>query len=108
MLAEEGRARAGTRNVGAFGVSRADRLSDGGAADQRGEPQLIAAGEKHAGRLLDAGDAPGFVGIATGIEIHHIDAGDAQVVKNLDVARPSVEQLTGGRNDHDVGFAATA
>ena len=84
----------------------ADQLRDRRAAEQRREPQLIAAGEEDAGGLLEALEAPGFLAVAAGVEVHDRDARGADVAEQLLVARPGLVHAAGGGDHDDVGVLA--
>ena len=83
VLAQDARAGAGAAHRDAVGVAHADQLRHRRAAEQRGEAQLIAAGEEDAARLLQALQAPGLLAIAARVEIHDGDLGGAQIRNNF-------------------------
>ena len=108
VFAEKRRTGAGAGHMHAARVAQPDRFRHRRTAQQCAEPQLIAAGEKHAAGLFDPRHPARFVGIAPGVEIHHLDLGDAEVVENLDIPRAGGSQSARRRNHHNIGVGTAA
>src|SRR5262249_5055255 len=64
--------------------------------------QLVAAGEKDAARLLEAGEAAALLAVAAGVEVHDRDAPRAEIAEHLLVARPGLVNAARGGDDDQV------
>ena len=83
VLAQDAGAGAGAAHRHSVGVAHANEFRHRRAAEQRGEPQLIAAGEEDAGRLLEPPQSAGLLAVAAGVEIHDGDFGGAQLLEEV-------------------------
>ena len=108
VLAEDAGAGAGAAHGDAGGIALADQLGRRGAAEDGRQAQLVAAGEEDAAGAFDAGQAVGFLAVAAGVEIHHVDAGGTQACEDFLVAGAGFSQLAGRRDHHDIGVPAAA
>ena len=81
MLAQDAGPGAGAPHRHAVGVTHANQFCHRCAAEQRGEAQLIAAGKEDAAGLFDPRQAPGFLAIPAGVEIHHRDPGRSETLE---------------------------
>ena len=106
VFAQDAGAGAGAADGDAMRVAHPDQLRHGRAAQQRGQPQLVAAREKNTGGRLEPLQTARFLAVPPRVEIHHGDVGCAQVLEDLFVARPGLVQAAGRGNDHDVGVLA--
>src|SRR5690242_18304263 len=84
-------------------VAEANEPGNGRAAEERGEPQLVSAREEYAAGFLDARKATALTTVAARVEVHYRDAGGAERLEELLVARASLVHAAGGGNHDDIG-----
>src|SRR6516162_2590571 len=106
VLAENAGAGAGAADGDAARVAHTDQFGNGGAAEQRREPQLVAAGEKDAARFLEALQPAGLAAVTPRVEVHHRDACRTECTENLLVAGAGLVHAARGRNHDDIGTLA--
>src|SRR5690606_26057006 len=108
VRAEDAGAGTGAADGDALRVGGADRLRHRGAAEDGGQPQLVAAGDEDAAGLFDLLHAVAFAGVAAGVEIEHADLARAHLGEQLLVAVAGVVEPAGGRDHRDLGTLAPA
>src|SRR5690606_22139106 len=86
----------------------ADQPGRRGAADDRGQPQLVAAGDEDAGALAQDRQVVLAPAIGTALEIEVVDAPGLEPVEQVFVAFAGIGQLACGRDHRDAGVAAAA
>ena len=106
VLAQYAGARAGPSDGDAVGVADADQLRHRRAAEQGGDPQLVAARKEYAGRFLEPPQPPGLLAVAASIEIHHRHLCGAQVPEQCLVTRAGFVHAAGGGDHDDIGSRA--
>src|SRR5215831_7361045 len=106
VLAENAGAGAGAPDGDTTCVAQPDQLGDGCAPEQRREPKLVTAREKDAARFLEALQPPGLATVASRVEVHHRDAGGAECLEDLLVARAGLVHAARSRNHDDIGVLA--
>jgi len=102
VFAQDAGTGTGAADRDALRVALADEPGDGCASQERGQAQLVAAGEKDAARLFEPAQAPAFLAVAAGIEIHDRDALGAELPEQLFVACSRLVHAAGRRNHDDV------
>ena len=106
VLGEDRGAGAGAADVTPRALLRADQLRDRRAAEDRREPELVAAGEEDAGGLLQALEPARLLAVAARVEVHHVDAARAELAEQLLVAAARLVRAARGRDHDDVGVVA--
>jgi hypothetical protein len=106
VFRQDAGAGAGAADRDTAGILCADEFRDRGAAEQRRQAQLVAAGEKDAARLRESLEASRFLAVAARVEVHHVDAARAEFAEQLFVARAGLVRAARGRDHDDVGVAA--
>ena len=100
VLAQDRGSGAGSADGDAAGVCATDRLGDRRSTEDRGEAELIAAGDEDAVGLVDVVEPLAFFGVVTRLEVQRLHLVGAELAKQLFVALARVFELRSG-GDHD-------
>ena len=95
--------RRGARNRHPRRIAPPDRLSNRGAAKDRRQPQLVAAGDKDAGGALQHLDIAGVFAIGAAVDRQEFDPRRTKIAEHPVIIRPGGFHLRGGRNDDNIG-----
>ena len=85
-----------------------DRVGQPRPADRRRQPELVAAGQEDAGRVLHEARCALVVGLRPGDRVERADPLDAQVGEHVAVALAGFGAERRGGRDHRDGRVATA
>ena len=108
VLGQERRTCRGAGDVHAACVHGAQRLGHGCAAERGAQPELAAAGEEHAVRLLQHRQLLEIFTLLPGLEGKHPHLAGLETSEQLLVAPAGGAQLGGRRDDRDPGLALAA
>src|SRR5882757_8681321 len=107
VLAQYARAGARAADGHAMGIAYANELGHRRSAQQRREPQLIAAREEDAARLFEPAQPPGLLAVPPSVKVHHGDFGSANLFEQLLVAGSGLMHAARRGNDNDIGRRPT-